>query len=272
MASIGLSVKKRKLKQKTMCKIPLNRLSEEKYARIICYPTYEPEELTKRLCEMRHLRIKALCFMGDKKIGDVPVLGKGYVGIVVSACTEKGKAALKIRRTDADRETMKREADMLRIANSVNVGPRLLGFTQDLLLMELVEGLLLPAWIEKVRIERNAAKRTRRVLRDILEQCRRLDEAGLDHGELSKAPKHIMVDREDKAWILDFESASTTRRTSNVTSICQFLFLKGKTARLIGEVINCHDKGKLVSLLRRYKRSRTRKNFDEIIKACFLTT
>jgi len=255
-----------------MCKIPLNKLSEEKYAQVICYPKYEPEELTKRLREMRRLGIKALCFIGDKKIGDVSVLGKGYVGIVVAAYTEKGKAALKIRRTDADRETMKREAEMLQIANSVNVGPRLLGFTQDLLLMELVEGLLLPAWIEKIRKERNAVKRTRRVLRDILEQCRRLDEAGLDHGELSEASKHIIVDHEDKAWILDFESASTTRRVSNVTSICQFLFLKGKTARLIGEVINRHDMDKLISLLRSYKRNRTRKNFDDIIKACVLTT
>jgi len=255
-----------------MCKIPLNKLSEEKYARIICYPTYEPEELTKRLREMRRLGIKALCFMGDKKIGDVPVLGKGYVGIVVAAYTEKGKAALKIRRTDADRETMKHESEMLKIANSVDVGPRLLGFTQDLLLMELIEGLLLPTWIEKIRRERNAVKRTRRVLRDILEQCRKLDDTGLDHGELSKAPKHIMVDREDKAWILDFESASTTRRVSNVTSICQFLFLKGRTAKLIGEVINRRDMGKLIFLLRSYKRSRTRKNFDEIIKACVLTT
>jgi len=255
-----------------MCRIPLNRLSEEKYARIICYPAYEPGELTKRLYEMRRLGIEAIRFVGDKKIGDVPVLGKGYVGIVVLACTEKGKAALKIRRTDADRETMKHEAEMLQIANSVNVGPRLLGFTQDLLLMELIDGLLLPVWIEKIRRERNAAKRIRRVLRDVLEQCRKLDEAGLDHGELSKASKHIMVDHEDKSWILDFETASTMRRASNVTSICQFLFLKGKTAELISEVVGQTPQNMLLLHLKNYKRRPTQKNFKKILDTCTLTS
>ena len=254
-----------------MCMIPLNKLSEEKYVRIICYPKYEPEELTKRLCEMRRLGIKALCFVGDKKIGEVSVLGKGYVGIVVSAYTEKGKAALKIRRTDADRETMKHEAEMLQIANSVNVGPRLLGFTQDLLLMEFIEGLLLPAWIKKIIEERDAVKRVRRVLRDILEQCRRLDEAGLDHGELSKAPKHVIVDRGDKAWILDFETASSMRRASNVTSICQFLFLKGKMAELISGIIGQAPQDNLLLLLKKYKRSPTRENFEKILEAYALT-
>ena len=250
-----------------MCRVPLSNLSEEKYARIICYPTYDPVEFKKRLCEMKRLGIKALCFIGDKKIGNVPVLGKGYVGIVVSAFTETGKAALKIRRTDADRETMKHEAEMLQIANSVKVGPKLIGFTQNLLLMEFIEGLLLPAWIERVKKEKNAVERIRRVLRNILEQCRRLDEAGLDHGELSRASKHIIVDRGDNPWILDFETASTSRRVSNVTSICQFLFLKGKTARLIDEVINKNNKDRLIFLLRRYKRSPTRRNFDKILEA-----
>jgi len=254
-----------------VCRVPLDKLSEEKFARVICYPEYDAKELTKRLCEMKELGIKALCFTGDKKIGDVSVLGKGHVGIVVSACMEKGKAALKIRRADADRETMRREASMLQIANSVKVGPRLIGFTKNFLLMEFIEGLLLPEWIEKVKGEEDAAKRIRRVLRDLLEQCWRLDEAGLDHGELSRASKHIMIDHKDNPWILDFETASTTRRASNVTSICQFLFLKGKTAELINEAVNHNDRDKLIFLLRRYKRSRTRKNFDEILKVCALT-
>jgi len=251
-------------------RIPLDKLSEEKFARVICYPTYYPKEIEKRLCEMRQLGIQALCFTGDKKIGSVSVLGKGCVGIVVSAYLETRKAALKIRRTDADRETMKHEAEMLQIANSVNVGPRLIGFTENLLLMEFIEGSFFLEWVERVKRERDAAKRIRRVLRDILEQCRRLDEAGLDHGELSRATRHIIIDCGDNPWILDFETASTTRRMSNVTSICQFFFLKEKTAKLISGAAKLNDRDKLIFLLRSYKRSRTRKNFNEILKACGL--
>jgi len=251
--------------------VSLDDLYEEKYARIICYPRYDLKELEKRLLEMKRLGIKALCFSGDKMIGDVPVLGKGYVGIVVSAYLERGRAALKIRRVDADRESMNHEARMLKIANSVNVGPKLLGFTQNLLLMEFIEGHLLSSWIERIKGEENVEKRVRRVLRNILEQCRRLDEVGLDHGELSNASKHILVDCEDAPWILDFETASTTRRASNLTSISQFLFLKEKTAQMISEILKPISKDRLISLLRSYKRSRTQKVFDEILEVCALT-
>ena len=243
---------------------------EEKYARIICYPQYSPDELKERLREIRSLGVRALCFSGDKRIGEVSVLGKGCVGIVVSAYTDAGRAALKIRRTDADRESMRREAEMLKIANSVNVGPKLLGFTRNILLMEFIEGTPLAGWIEKIRCERDSAKRVRRVLREILEQCRRLDEIGLDHGELSRATGHVIIDHKDTPWILDFETASVKRRVSNVTSICQFLFLRGSLASLITESIGCKDEEDLILALRRYKKSLSRRAFNEVLRKCGL--
>ena len=77
-------------------------------------------------------------------------------------------------------------------------------------------------WIE----ENRRLTLVRHVLRDVLEQCWRLDEAGLDHGELSRAPKHIIMDLKSNSRILDFETASTSRKVSNVTSICNFLFIE----------------------------------------------
>ncbi|RLI13233.1 serine/threonine protein kinase [Candidatus Bathyarchaeota archaeon] len=243
---------------------------KEKYARIICYPQYSLKYLEERLREMRSLGVKALCFSGDKKIGGVPILGKGCVGIVVPAYMDVGRAALKIRRTDADRESMRHEAEMLRIANSVNVGPRLLGFTRNILLMEFVEGMPLLEWIEKVQCESDSVEKARKVLREILEQCRRLDEIGLDHGELSRAIGHIIVDYKDNPWILDFETASVRRRVSNVTSICHFLFLNGGIASLITKLI-CHGaREKLILALRRYKRSLSRRTFNEVLRKCGL--
>ncbi|NIM45322.1 MAG: serine/threonine protein kinase, partial [Nitrososphaeria archaeon] len=173
--------------------VALGRLGEEGYGQVICYPRCETGELAKRLSEMRELGVKALSFRGEKRIGNIRVLGKGCVGIVVLAQTETGRAALKIRRTDADRAGMKREAEMLRIANGVEVGPKLLGFTENLLMMKFVDGILLPGWIETLEEKEGANLRVGRVLRDVLEQCWRLDEAGLDHGELSRASKHIII-------------------------------------------------------------------------------
>jgi len=250
--------------------VPLNRLITEGYGPIVCYPKFDAEELNRRLKEMKQLGIKALWFKGEKMINNVPVLGKGYVGIVVLAETASETVALKIRRTDSGRTAMKHEAEMLRTANSVDVGPRLHGFTENLLTMEFVEGPFLPVWIDALGNTEDDRQRLRKVLRDILEQCWRLDEVGLDHGELSRAPKHIIVRYSDEACILDFETSSVSRRVSNVTSICQFLFMRGKTVESIARRIGAIDEKRLLSALRTYKKNRNRHSFEKVLKACRL--
>jgi putative serine/threonine protein kinase len=222
-------------------------------------------ELRKRLDELRKLRVAALEFIGEKRVLNVRVLGKGCVGIVTVAWKDGEKAALKIRRTDADRESMRREAMMLRKANLADVGPRLLGVSKDFLMMQFVEGQLLPEWLE----QKAGKAHVKRVLRDVTEQCWRLDVAGLDHGELSHAPKHVLVTAEDNAFIVDFESASVKRKPSNVTSICQFLFIS-EFSRKVAERLGFRDKKTVIDALRRYKKDVNRKNFEKALESCGL--
>jgi len=241
--------------------LALEKLSEEPYASIMCYPKPSKAELKKRLKELQKLGVKAIEFSGEKRAFNVSVLGKGCVGIVTIAHIDGEKAALKIRRVDADRSRMQQEAEMLKKANSVRVGPRLLGVSKNFLLMQFVEGDLLPKWLEK----RRKKAEIRRVLREVLEQCWRLDEAGLDHGELSHAPKHIIINREGKPFIVDFETASVNRKTSNVTSICQFLFISGVVAKMVAEKLGEKDKEAIIAALRLYKADRSRENFERIL-------
>ncbi len=252
--------------------IPLEGLREEKYGRVLCYPRYDPEELERRLKELRDLGVKAVEFIGEKRVFDVPVLGKGCVGIVILAhrAVDKVKVALKARRVDADRAGMQREAEMLRRANAVDVGPKLLDVTENFLVMEFIHGKIFPLWIEELK-GRGTKALIRGVLRNLLEQGWRLDEAGLDHGELSRAPKHILINEENRPHILDFETASTTRRCSNVTSLCQFLLLGSRTAKIVekrlgGKIL----RERLIKALRDYKQAPTRENFDKILNLCKL--
>jgi len=247
--------------------VPLDRLREAKYAQIICYPRYSGEEIERRLDEMKTLSIDAVEFAGASIIFNLPVLGKGYVGVVVLAHTKSGTVALKIRRTDADRSGMIREAEMLQMANSVNVGPKLIDFTENFLTMEFVDGTLLPKWVRKV-LETTVTAKIRKVVRDLMEQSWRLDEIGLDHGELSRASKHIMVDSEDKAYILDFETASLNRKASNVTSICQYLFMRSEIAETLERGLNGIIRDDLRTALRIYKKDRSREKFEEILVIC----
>jgi len=197
----------------------------------------------------------------------VPVLGKGCVGIVVRALIDKKRVALKIRRVDADRIGMQHEAEMLKTANKVGVGPRLIGKSENFLLMVFVEGSLLPEWVERLK-GRGTRNRIRHVLRDVLEQCWRLDEIGLDHGELSRAPKHIIIGRDNEAHIVDFETASLQRRVSNVTSICQYLFLGSQLAKTMRRRLGKVDDDALIAALRDYKLERTNQNFLRILQLC----
>jgi len=250
--------------------VTLKQLRDERYASVLCYPKYSAKEAAKRTQELKRLGVKAIEFVGEKTAFNIPVLGKGCVGIVVIAYTKTGRAALKIRRVDADRKEMEHEAEMLTKANGIGVGPRFINISEDFLLMEFVAGTLLPKWIANLK-GRGVKERIHRVLREILKQCWKLDEVGLDHGELSRAPKHIIIDVEDKAHIVDFETASTRRRTSNLTSICQYLFLGSQLAKTLQRKLGEIDDETLIAALRDYKQERTNQNFNRILQVCMLT-
>jgi putative serine/threonine protein kinase len=249
----------------TPVKVLTGNLKMEPFASVLCYPKASEAELQSRLMELREHGVEAVEFAGDASAFNVPVLGKGFVGIVVTAYLDGKRVALKIRRVDADRLGLQHEAQMLAKANSVQVGPKLMGVSKNFLLMQLIDGVLLPAWLGA----HEETEHVRNVLKEVLEQCWRLDNVGLDHGELNKAPKHIIVDEQQKPWIVDFETASVNRKPANVTSVCQFLFTGGGTvARMVTETLGERKREEIISALRRYKNDRTRKNFNRVLEAC----
>ena len=248
-----------------MTRKKLEQLIDEPYATIVCYPRATEKELKMRVQQLKKLQINELEFIGPKRLLNTQILGKGCVGLVVLAHRKNEKVALKIRRIDADRVSMLREARLLRKANSAQVGPQLLDASKNFLVMQFVEGDLLLQWLEK-----DVSKpRLRTILRNILEQCWRLDTARLDHGELSHGPKHVIIDGMDKPYIVDFETSSTRRRPSNVTSISQFLFMSGMSSG-IPRKLGIKNKENIVDSLRRYRRDMSRDNFLEILKSCGL--
>ena len=250
---------------KTPVTVLTENLRGEPYASILCYPRVSDAELQNRLGELQEHGVKAVEFAGKTSAFNVPVLGKGFVGIVVIAHLDAQRAALKIRRVDADRLGLQHEAQMLVKANSVQVGPKLMSVSKNFLLMRLIEGDLLPGWLEVHK----ETESVRSVLIDVLEQCWRLDAIGLDHGELSKAPKHLIVDRAQKPFIVDFETASVDRKPANVTSVCQFLFASGGAiARAVAETLGERNGAEIIRALRLYKNHRTRENFDRVLQAC----
>ena len=247
--------------------VQLNQLTQEPYPSVLCFPNPSEAELQSRIQELRSLDVTALEFSGTASLFGVavPVLGKGFVGIVVIAHVNRKRVAVKIRRTDADRADLLHEAHMLSKANSVNVAPKLMAASKNFLLMQLIDGDLFPNWLKTNK----ESARVKQILGEVLEQCFRLDKAGLDHGELSKAPKHLLVDKTEKPFIVDFETASEERRVANVTAVCQYLFAGNSSAsKILAEIFGERNRLELIDALKAYKKNRIRSNFEGLLKVC----
>ena len=227
---------------------------------IISYPHFSESEYKDRIIEMESLGITSIILGGKTIVNGAHIAGKGCVGIVVKAKSRGEVCALKIRRTDANRETMDNEVHLHKMANSACVGPSLEEHTKNLIVMEFVAGQSIIDWV----VNNNVTESKMWTLAvAILEQCFSLDIAGLDHGELSRLTRHVIVS--DRPYIIDFESASTTRKTCNVTAAAQSLLLYGIVANKVKTIMCNTDKERLIQALRTYKHFHTRANFDAIL-------
>jgi putative serine/threonine protein kinase len=230
--------------------IPIEAILENRVGFLLSYPSGDPERGRVVLGELNEMGVTALVIRGRHAIDGVPILGKGHVGIVVAALLDGEEVAVKLRRADADRASLETEGVYLGMANSVSVGPKLLRVSREVLVMEFVDGDYLVDWVRTVGPEDVGL--LREVLVDLMEQAQRLDKAGLDHGELSSARRHVIVSG-GVARIIDFESASVSRKCSNVTSMAQYLFFNRGMVRGIGGVIPPPDRDSLIGALSAYR-------------------
>ncbi|HUK84646.1 MAG TPA: RIO1 family regulatory kinase/ATPase [Candidatus Acidoferrum sp.] len=247
--------------------VSVDQLIQEPYASVLCFPNPDKTEVQSRIQELSSLGITAIEFSGTANVFGVgvPVLGKGFVGIVVIAHLNGKRFAVKIRRTDADRANLLHEALMLSKANSANVAPKLEAASKNFLVMQLIDGDLLPNWLKKTSDE-TAVKE---VLEQVLEQCFKLDQIGLDHGELSKAPKHLLVDQSKRIFIVDFETASIERRVANVTAVCQYLFAGNSSAsKILADILGERNRLDFIDILKNYKKNKNREAFEKLFNFC----
>ena len=244
--------------------LSINKLSEKPFNTIIGYPNATKKQVLLRIAQMKKLGISSVSFQGDLKLGSISVLGKGYVGIVVLAKKRKKVVAVKIRRTDSQRKEMKNEAKLLKIANSSGVGPCLIDSSKNFIVMEYLDGKKIGMWIKELK-GKGSSKKLKSVIKKTLEDCYNLDKIGLDHGELSSISKHVIIGK-SKTTIIDFESSSTKRRVSNVTSATQGIFIGSGISKSIKKIYKLPSRNKIIEALRNYKQDSSRKNFELLLK------
>ncbi len=159
---------------------------------------------------------------------------------------------------------MKSEAKLLQIANSSGIGPSLITSNKNFMVMEYLDGKKIGLWIKELKGKGSTSK-LKSVIKKTLKDCYNLDRIGLDHGELSSIAKHVIIGK-SKITIIDFESSSTKRRVSNVTSATQGIFIGSGISKSVKKIYKIPPKDKIIDALRNYKRDSSRRNFDMLLK------
>jgi putative serine/threonine protein kinase len=241
--------------------IEVSRVLEYKVGEFLCWPHFDEDLALDRLKQLISLRVEGLAVGGPHNVLGTPVLGKGHAGIVIRALWRGKEVALKVRRSDADRVSMEKEAEYLEHVNKWCLGPVLYGFTRDFIVMEKIDGRYLGDWV-KANIENREL--VKEIIKDVLDIAFRLDQSGLDHGELTRIRRHYIVTRKGPR-VIDFESASFNRTPSNVTSTVQSLFLNIRFRRLLDDVFQLPGRDTLLTLLRKYKKEPSENNYQDIV-------
>ncbi|RLE92517.1 MAG: hypothetical protein DRN04_10035 [Thermoprotei archaeon] len=221
---------------------------------IICYPKHlsSPSIFRQRIRELLKLGVRKVFLSGRTQIGRFRVLGKGCTSIVVLAIYKNRLHTLKIRRLDANRPNMVKEAENLKLVNALNIGPTLINFSENYILLEFINGLEILQW-SKICTSPNIFKK---VLSSLLKQCFILDRHGIYHAELSNLKDHVIIcSKTNRPVIIDFETVSLNSKRKTLPAVVQNFvlknwFLRSKYEEMVGRA----NKSLLIEKLREYKK------------------
>ena len=127
--------------------VKISKITEPPYSNIWVYPKGTRTQVKSRIKELKTLGVESISFQGKLEIGSISILGKGYVGIVVLGKIGRKKVAVKIRRNDSPRKNLKKEAELLKIINEYKIGPKLVAFSNNFLVMEYLDGEKIGDWV-----------------------------------------------------------------------------------------------------------------------------
>ena len=184
-------------------------------------------------------------FLARGKRGDI-FLTKYRGEIVVVKQARSSSAAL---------GRIENEAYWLKRLNYFGIGPQFIALKHGKLYMEYIKGEEIGVYLQHHSLSPALA-------REILEQCRILDQLHVNKLEMHHPVKHILLKRgkpsRKTVVMIDFERCKQTLKPKNVTQFVQFLLRQKEYA------------GKQVDdLLKRYKKNQSEEHYKQLLQALF---
>lgn len=238
---------------------------KEKIDEIIENNCFEKEELSRKelpffevLYVYRIKKSPLLLKLEKISINGVKKFAEGNRGVIYLGKLNGKKVAVKAKRKDsAAKRTITNEAKWLKILNRQGIGPRLVRSSSDYFVYEFVEGKFIIDYLNSCSREKAVA-----VIKKILQQCRALDELGVNKEEMLRPQRHVII-RNGNPVMIDFERCRKTRKPKNVTQFCQFL-VGGRSNELLRQKGVNISREKLLAAAKIYKAKQTEKNFSRI--------
>jgi predicted Ser/Thr protein kinase len=154
---------------------------------------------------------------------------------------------------------IKNEVRWLKILNKYNIGPKLVSYNKNSFKYHFINGDFIIDFIIK-----NNKVKIKRILLDIIKQCRMMDKLKVNKKEMHIPIKHIIV-KGNEGFMIDFERCYKTEKPKNVTQFCQFI-MSNTLKHLLRKKGLKINKKILLKELKNYKHSQNEKNFKRILR------
>jgi len=196
-------------------------------------------------------------------ISNILPLGKGHRGLIYTGKWKGKKVTIKIQRQDIGvTGTVNNEIKQLQLLNKHDIGPELLFYGNDYFVYEYVAGDFIKDHFDKPGTKKEDVIA---VLKDVFRQMFTLDKLGRNKEEMHNPFKHVIVTKERKPVLIDFERCKHHARVHNVTQFVQFVI----SGRLLSQLENHKIKIDMLEMMNRakkYSQHKTRENFDKVLE------
>jgi putative serine/threonine protein kinase len=193
----------------------------------------------------------------------------GKRGIVSKS--SDGKYLIKERKKESTSPgTIRNEYEYNLKLNKINVGPKVHYYDDknDFLMRDFINGENIFEYfslLEKEASREVLKKEILRIILNIFEQCRKMDNAQINKFEMTNPYKDLIIDEKTKLPVLiDFERCRHSEKPKNITQFCQFLIKSNMKKEF--EKVEVHlDEKRIISLAEEYKREQSEENYEKIV-------
>ena len=182
--------------------------------------------------------------------------------VITKQISVKSKAitvAVKVKKKESKAaDAIASEVLWLKTLNERAIGPRMLFSGEDYVTYEFAEGEYIEEWLPKAPKED-----LQKVLQVIFQQCYVMDKLQVNKEEMHHPLKHIIVDKNCNATLIDFERCYKTEKPHNVTQFADFV---GKHQLLLAKKGFIFTLKELREAAGKYKEKYDAKEFERILK------